>query len=168
MPASVEVSLPSDLEIVVARRFDAPRSLIWDWHTRPELLRRWLLGPDGWTMPVCEIDLRVGGSYRYRWRNAASGQEFGAAGEHREIDAPTRVVTIERMDGFSGESLNRLELTDVDAGTRLEVTMRFPSTQVRDGALQVGMTGGMAQSYDRLEELLAAEGRHGGSAREQV
>ncbi len=154
MTTSVDVTTPSDREIVVTRSFDAPRSLLWDWHTRPDLVKRWLFGPDGWTMSVCEIDLQVGGSYRYRWHNAGTGYEFGATGEHLEVDAPSRVAATERMDGFDGEAVNTMELTQAGGRTRLTVAMRFPSTAVRDGALQSGMTGGMAQSYDRLEALI--------------
>ncbi len=80
MPKPVDVTTPSDREIAVARVFDAPRELIWDCHTKPELLKRWMLGPLGWSMPVCEIDLRVGGAYRYRWRNDATTSNVSCIG----------------------------------------------------------------------------------------
>ena len=89
---AIDVTTPDDLEIRVTRVFDAPRSLIFECHTQPELVRRWLLGPPGWSMPVCEIDLRVGGQYRYVWRSDTDGGEFGFRGEYREIRAPERVV----------------------------------------------------------------------------
>jgi Activator of Hsp90 ATPase homolog 1-like protein len=77
MPKPLEVSLPSDREVRVVRSFSAPRKLVWDAHTKPELMQRWMLGPPGWSMPVCEIDLRVGGAYRWRWRSDEDGKEFG-------------------------------------------------------------------------------------------
>jgi len=152
MPTPVDVTTPSDREIVVKRSFDAPRSLIWDCHTKPELMKRWLLGPPGWTMTVCEVDLRVGGAYRFRWSNG-EGHEFGSQGEHLEIVAPERLVTSEKMEGFDGASTNTLVLTEEDGKTLLTMTMVFPTKEVRDAALQSGMADGMAMSYDRLQEI---------------
>ena len=152
MPTPVDVTTPSDREIVVKRSFAAPRILIWDCHTKAELVRRWLLGPPGWTMPVCEIDLRVGGAYRFRWRND-EGHEFGSQGEHVEIDAPERLVTSEKMEGFDGASINTLLLTEEGGITYLTMTMVFPTREIRDGALQSGMADGMAMSYDRIQEI---------------
>ena len=152
MPTPVDVTTPSDREIVVKRSFDAPRSLIWDCHTKPELMKRWLLGPPGWTMPVCEVDLRVGGAYRFRWSNG-EGQEFGSQGEHLEIVAPEKLVTSEKMEGFDGASTNTLVLTEEGGKTLLTMTMVFPTKEVRDAALQSGMADGMAMSYDRLQEI---------------
>lgn len=152
MPTPVDLTTPSDREIVVTRSFDAPRSLVWDCHTKPELMRRWLLGPPGWSMPVCEIDLRVGGAYRFRWSNG-EGHEFGSAGEHVEIVAPERLATTERMEGFDGASFNTLVLTEDGDRTILTMTMVFPSTEIRDAALQSGMADGMAMSYDRIQEI---------------
>ena len=88
---ALRISTPTDREIVFTRVFDAPRELVFDAMTRPELLKRWLLGPPGWTMPICEIDLRVGGAYRYVWRSA-DGVEMGMGGIHREIVRPERIV----------------------------------------------------------------------------
>lgn len=152
MPTPVDVTTPSDREIVVKRRFDAPRSLIWDCHTRPELMQRWMLGPPGWTMPVCEIDLSVGGGYRYVWRNA-DGRELVSQGEHIEIAAPGRLVTTERMQGFDGASVNTMVLSEEGGGTLLTLTMVFPTSEIRDGALRSGMADGMAMSYDRIQEI---------------
>jgi uncharacterized protein YndB with AHSA1/START domain len=104
MSHSVDVSLPDSRSVRVTRRFDAPARLVFDCHTKPELVKRWLTGPDGWSMPVCEIDLRVGGTYRYTWRNDADGSEFSATGVWKEIVAPARLVHTERMEGFDGES----------------------------------------------------------------
>ena len=155
MPKPVDVTTPSDCEITVVRAFNAPRDLIWDCHTKPELLKRWMLGPPGWSMPVCEIDLRVGGAYRYRWRNDADGTEFGSSGVHREIVPFERIVTTESMEGFDGESINTLTFSEAGGRTLVSTNMLFPSKEIRDGAIQSGMSDGMAMGYDRLEDLLA-------------
>lgn len=168
MGKPVEVATPSDREIVVTREFDAPRQLIWDCHTKPELVQRWLLGPPGWSMPVCVVDLRVGGRYRYVWRNDADGSQFGSFGIHQEIAAPERLVTTEQMDGVDGQpidvenphmegepAINTLTLKESGGRTTLKAAMLFPSKEIRDMALQSGMTDGMAQSYDRLAETAA-------------
>lgn len=155
MPKPVDVTTPSDTEIRVARTFAAPRALLFDCHTKPELVRRWLLGPDGWSMPVCEIDLRVGGRYRYVWRNDGDGREFGMEGEYLEIDAPSRIVNVERY--LDGEALCTLELEEHEGRTTIAQTMRFGSREARDAALKSGMTSGMAASFDRLEALAAEQ-----------
>ncbi len=154
MPTPVEVTTPSPLSIVVTRTFDAPAWLVFDCHTKPELVRRWATGPDGWTMTTCTIDLRVGGSYRYVWRSDEKGIEFGASGIWKELDAPRRIVHTERMDGFDGQSLCTYTLTESGGRTVLSITMEFESEAARDGAVKSGMTDGMAQSYDRLEGLM--------------
>ena len=155
MPKPVDVTTPSDCEITVVRAFDAPRELIWDCHTKPELLKRWMLGPPGWSMPVCEIDLRVGGAYRYRWRNDADGTEFGSGGVHREVTPFARIVTTESMEGFDGESINTLTFSEAGGRTLVSTNMLFPSKEIRDAAIQSGMSDGMAMGYDRLEDVLA-------------
>jgi uncharacterized protein YndB with AHSA1/START domain len=155
MPKPVDVSTPSDREIRVARSFDAPAELVWDCHTKPELLRRWMLGPPGWSMPVCEIDLRVGGAYRHRWRSDADGTEFGSSGVYKEIVPYDRIVTTESMEGFSGEAVNTLVFEERGGRTTATITMLFASKEARDGALQSGMSDGMAMGYDRMDDILA-------------
>lgn len=152
MTRTLDVTTPSDREIHVTREFDAPRALVFDCHTKPELLQRWLLGPPGWTMPVCEIDLRVGGRYLYTWRNDADGSEFSIGGEYREIVPPERIVTLENFMG--DEALCTLTLTEKSGGTTLVQTMQFESREKRDQALKTGMTDGIGMSYDRLEALM--------------
>ncbi|MDB5440974.1 MAG: hypothetical protein JWM33_3401 [Caulobacteraceae bacterium] len=165
----LDVTLPSDREIRVVRAFAAPRQLVWDCHTRPELAQRWLLGPAGWAMPVCVIDLRVGGRYRYVWRNAESGMQFGSHGRHLEITPIERLVTSEEMDGLDGQPLNidspeegpspainTLLFSESDGRTILTLTMLYPSKDIRDQALQSGMTGGMEQSYARIDAMAEA------------
>lgn len=167
MPKPVEVTTPSGREIEVVRVFDAPRQLIWDCHTKPELVQRWLFGPNGWSMPHCRIDLTVGGRYRYVWRHLTDGREFGSFGRHQEIIAPHHLVFTEEMDGLDGQpmniedpaegpdpSVNTMDLTEEGGRTTLRLNMRFASEAIRDMALQSGMTDGMGEGYDRLETLM--------------
>lgn len=168
MPKPVKVDLPSDRDVVVTRVFEAPRQLVWDCHTKPELLKRWLLGPPGWSMAHCTVDLRVGGRYRYVWRSDENGSEFGSFGVHQEIVPLERIVTTERMDGLDGQpvnyeepaevgepSLNTLTLAESEGRTTLVIRMMFPSKEIRDMVVQSGMTDGMAMSYDRIDEIAA-------------
>lgn len=159
MPSTLDVSTPSEREIRVTRTFDAPPDLIFECHTKPEYLQKWLLGPPGWSMPVCEVDLRAVGHYRYVWRNDEDGKEFGVQGEFREVVAPERIVNVERMDGVPGEALCTATFERSGDGTRFTITMQFESKELRDGALESGMTDGMAMSYDRLDDVAAAKGR---------
>lgn len=160
----LEATTPSDREIKVVRSFNAPRQLIWDAHTKPELIKRWLLGPPGWSMPECDVDLRVGGAYRYKWVSDENPSEFfTSSGVHKEIEAIERIVTTEHMDvsglGMdldTGESINTLTLSEANGKTTLTNVMLFPTKAHRDGALQSGMTGGMEQSYERLEQTVLA------------
>jgi uncharacterized protein YndB with AHSA1/START domain len=128
--------------------------MIFEALTKPELVRRWLTGPDGWIMPVCEIDLKVGGAWRYVWRNEENGREFGMHGEYREIARPERIVHTEFFG--EGESLVTSSITAKGETTTLTMTMRFASRAERDGALETGMADGVAVGYDRLDEVLAS------------
>ena len=154
MPSSLNVTTPSDREICVTRTFDAPPELVFECHTKPELVKRWLLGPPGWSMPVCEIDLKSGGRYRYVWRSEKDGHEFGVQGEFREISRPDLIVHTELMDGMPGEALITTTFEHSGAGTLLTLTMLFESQQARDEALETGMTEGMSMSYDRMEDVI--------------
>ena len=150
------VTLPSDCELEVSRTFNASRSMIFDALTKPELVKRWLLGPEGWTMPVCEIDLRVGGAYRYLWRFESSGKEMGMGGEFREIVRPARIVATEKFDEswYPGEALDTTVLVERNGMTTLTITVLYQSQEARDIASRSGMERGMAAGYDRLEQLL--------------
>lgn len=152
----LQVTLPSDCEIVVTREFAAPRQLVYDAHTKPEMVQRWLFGPEGWEMPACDIDLRVGGHYHYLWRNKLTGVEFGAGGAFLEISPPVKIVSTERFDGAmdQGEAINVLELTEKAGKTIMTLTMRYPSKKVRDAALQSGMNEGIEAGCARLETQL--------------
>ena len=152
MSQTLDVTTPSDREIRVTRVFDAPRELVFECHTQPELLKRWLLGPPGWTMPVCEVDLRVGGKYLYTWRSDADGSEFSIGGVFREIAPPDRLVTLENFMG--DEALCTLTLAEKNGRATLVQTMQFESREKRDQALKTGMTDGMGISYDWLETLM--------------
>jgi uncharacterized protein YndB with AHSA1/START domain len=152
----LQVAIPTDREIVMTRVFDAPRRMIFDAFTKPELLKRWLLGPPGWSMIVCEVDLKVGGKYRYVWRNDASGQEMGMGGVAREIVAPERLVSTEKFDDpwYPGEAIATLVLTEQSGRTTLTQSILYESREIRDGVLKSGMESGVAASYDRLDEIL--------------
>jgi uncharacterized protein YndB with AHSA1/START domain len=151
------ISALSEREIVIERTFDAPRQLVFDAYTKPELIRRWLLGPDGWSMPVCEVDLRVGGTYRYVWRNDACDMQMGASGVFREIDVPGRWVNTEKFDDpwYPGEALLTSTLSEANGKTTLKVTILYETTEARDAVLKSPMESGVAASYDRLATILA-------------
>ena len=156
--APLQLTAPGEREIVMTRVLDAPRQLVFDALTKPELVRRWLLGPPGWSMPVCEIDLRVGGKYRYVWRQDSDGTEMGMGGVYREIVVPERLVTTERFDEawYPGEAVGTLVLVEQRGRTTVTQTMRYESREARDAVLKSGMEKGVAASYDRLADLLAA------------
>jgi uncharacterized protein YndB with AHSA1/START domain len=155
--AKLKVTKAGDHEIVMTRVFDAPRELVFDTLTKPELVKRWLLGPPGWSLPVCEIDLKVGGAFRYVWRNA-DGREMGMSGVFREVTPPERIVHTELFDEdwTGGETLVTNTFTEQGGKATLTVAMRYKSQEARDGVLDTGMEEGVAMSYDRLAELLTS------------
>jgi uncharacterized protein YndB with AHSA1/START domain len=153
---SLKVTTPTDREIVLTRVFDAPRYLVWDAFTKPELLKRWF-GPRGWALVVCEVDLRVGGGFRFVLRGP-DGQEMGMRGVYREIVPPERSVHMESFDDYPGEAQVTAVFVEQGGQTTLTATVLYPSRDVRDMVLQTGMEHGAAESYDKLAELLA-EGR---------
>ena len=156
-----QVTMPSDREVKVERSFKAPKALVYRAYTEPPLLTRWLLGPPGWSMPVCEMDVRVGGQYRWRWRSDENGQEFGFTGTFREVQPASRLVHTEAYDpgsvggGFPGrEALVTVTFAE-DAGvTTVTTLIDFGSKEARDAAVGTGMTDGMEQSYQLLDRLL--------------
>ncbi len=156
-PGALKVTAQGDREIVMSRVFDAPARLVFDAHTKPELVKRWLLGPSGWSMPVCEIDLKVGGKYRYVWRRDLDGKEMKMGGVFREIVPPARIVHTEKFDDpwYPGEALITTVLVEGAGGTTLTQTMLFASREARDGVLKSGMERGVAVSFDRLDNILA-------------
>ena len=155
--APLQVTTPGDREVVIVRSFDAPRRLVFDAFTKPALVQRWLLGPPGWTMPVCEIDLRVGGAYHYVWRGEQGGT-FGFHGVFREIAAPESTVHTEQTDEPpSGDPAMVTTAFAEDGGTTtVTMTVAYPSGEVRQAVLATGMADGVEQSYERLDQMLAA------------
>ena len=154
-PGGLIVTTPSDREIVMTRVFKAPRKLVFDAWTKPALVRRWLLGPPGWTMPVCEIDLRVGGAYRFMWLGQ-DGTTMGMGGVYREIVIPERIVNTQLFDQdwTGGETLGTLLLTEQGGKTTLTNAVLYSSREARDGALSTRMAEGVEAGYARLDELL--------------
>jgi uncharacterized protein YndB with AHSA1/START domain len=153
-PRATKFSAASDREITVTRVFDAPRALVFEAWTKPERIKSWMLGPEGWTMPVCEVDLRPGGVWRFAWKGAG-GKEMGMDGVYREVDAPERMVFTESWGGDWPPTLNTVILAEEEGKTRLAYTVLYVSTGARDAAFSTGMTEGMTQSLDRLAAHLA-------------
>jgi uncharacterized protein YndB with AHSA1/START domain len=164
MPAPAQVTLPSDCEVRVTRQFNAPRQLVWDAHTVPDLLPRWL-GYHGWDMPVREMDVRVGGKYRWQWKNQVDGKQFGFFGTFTEVNAPSKLAHDQYYDpGDIGGPMPAgdpcivsLDLSERNGVTTLVCTMKFASKEARDGAVSTGMTDGMEFSYTRLDEMFQAK-----------
>ncbi|WP_338085242.1 SRPBCC family protein [Curtobacterium pusillum] len=152
--------LVDETHVRITRAFDAPRHLLWRAHTEPELMRRWLLGPDGWEMTVCENDLVPGGSYRNAWAPVGDteGEPFGFEGENLVVDPERRIVTTERMTGAPfPANTNDLQFDEADGVTLLTLLVTYPDQTQRDMILATGMTDGMETSYQRLErEVLPA------------
>ena len=156
MKNEMKLLTSGDRDIIVTRSFDAPRQLIWDAHTKPELIKRWLSGPPGWTMSVCEMDLSIGGKYRWVWQGPDK-VEMGMGGVHKEVVPPERIVNTQRFDQdwTGGEAIGTLVLTEQGGKTLLTNTVRYASKDARDGCLKTPMDQGMAMGYDRLEEFLS-------------
>lgn len=151
--SQLAVTTPSDLEIVMSRTFDAPRVLVFEAWTKPENLVQWW-GREGSTLPVCEIDLRPGGAWRFVER-AADGNEYGFRGEVREVVPPEKLVWTFEFEGMPGHvSVETVEFTERDGRTTIVTTSVFSSKEDRDGMLQSDMEEGAAESMDRLEALL--------------
>jgi uncharacterized protein YndB with AHSA1/START domain len=155
--ATLQITTPSEREIVMSRVFDAPRSLVFDAWTTPELLKRWLGVRGGWSMVVCEVDLRVGGAYRFVWRGP-DGAEMGMGGVYREIVPPERLVATESFDDpwYPGEALDTTVLVEEGGKTTATTTVLYESEEIRDAVLESGMARGVAESYDVLAEYLAS------------
>jgi uncharacterized protein YndB with AHSA1/START domain len=156
----LEITTPSEREIAMTRVFHAPRSLVFDAWTKPELLKRWLGVRGGWTFAVCEVDLKVGGAYRFVWRGP-KGNEMGMGGVYREIVRPERLVATEKFDDpwYEGEALDTTVFVEQDGKTTATTTVLYASREVRDAVLKTPMATGVAESYDKLDEVLASMGR---------
>ncbi len=152
---AVDAQILSDTHVRVSRVIRGSIDQVWRAHNDAELMKQWLLGPDGWTMPVCELATKVGDSYRYMWEPEGGGEGFGFTGELLESHKPYRAVTTEAMIGMDfPATLNELTLTSVKGGTLLSLLITYANVEQRDAILATGMTGGMETSYERLEGLL--------------
>ena len=154
-----QTEILDDTHVRITRLIEGPQELVWRAHTEPELMKQWLLGPDGWRMSVCEIDPSVGGTYRYAWEpvDSSTGQEgFGFDGETLLSEPPRRAATTEHMTGTDYPStLNDLNLEEEDGATLITLLIEYPDMQTRDIVLATGMTDGMEAGYARLEGVLA-------------
>lgn len=165
MPHPAEVTLPSDREVRVTRQFNASRQLVYDAHTKPELVRRWQTGYPGWDMSVCDMDVRVGGKYRWQWKNREDGKQFGFYGAFTDVNAPSRLVHDQYFDPGEMEysmpvgdpCIVSLSLSEQNGVTTLVCTLKFVSEQARDEAVATGMTDGMEYSYAQLDGVVQAK-----------
>lgn len=151
------VEILSDQHVRITRLIDGPRDLVWRAHSEPELMRQWMLGPDGWRMSVCEVDLSVGGSYRIAWEPepGTEGEGFGFDGQTLLIDAPRRMVQTEHMtDTDLPTTTNDLSLYEEDGATLVTVLIEYPDAATRDAVLATGMADGMEESFRRMERVL--------------
>ena len=148
------LATPSDTEVRISRFFNAPRRLVFAAYTQPEHLRQWLLGPEGWSMFICEMEPRAGGSWRYGWRKT-DGTEMVMGGTVKEFTPDTRLVNTERWGPEWPETVNTVEFIEAAGETEVRLTIRYPSKDARDAALKTGMKEGVDFSFGRLEKLLA-------------
>lgn len=149
------ITTPSPDRICIERHIAHPLVRVFAAHTERKLVRQWMLGPDGWAMPVCDIDLRVGGTYRYEWAREGHGR-MGVRGTYLEIEPPTRLVFTERFEEawYPGECIVTIQFTGRDNCTDLAMTLQYEDETARDTALKVPMAEGMEESYRRLDNLL--------------
>lgn len=156
MTTKLTVTQSGDRDLIVIRVFDAPRDLVFQAMSQPALVRRWMLGPPGWTMPVCEIDLRPGGKFRYVWRKE-NGVEMGMGGVYLEVQAPERTVHEEVFDEdwTGGPARITTLLAEVGGVTTMTMTIQYASPEGRARALATPMLDGMESGYVMLDGLLA-------------
>jgi uncharacterized protein YndB with AHSA1/START domain len=154
-PGSLEVTTPSETEIRMTRIFNAPRQLVFDAYTKPELLQQWMGRHNGSTMPVCEVDLRTGGQFRYVWKNPA-GWEMGMGGTFLEVTPPSRLVVSEKFDQpwYEGTCVGTVEFIEKAGKTTLTITLRYDSKAVRDGVLKTPMAKGMEMGFAEMAKLI--------------
>jgi len=172
-PMNLTVATPNDLQIVMTRMFDAPRRLVWEAMTKPDLVRRWMFCPPGWTWAACEMDVRVGGRFRWAWNGPDGKPALTISGEHREVIPPAKIVHTERMEMGAGAGgcapecgaggpavvLAAIELDEQGGRTRMRMTISCPTKEVRDAMLASGMEQGMEAGYQQLDAILAERDR---------
>jgi uncharacterized protein YndB with AHSA1/START domain len=153
---TLTVTTPTDREIAFSRVFNAPRELVFEAYTTPELVKQWLGVRAGWTFDVCEIDLRVGGAYRFVWRSE-QGIEMGMGGVYRVVEPPVRLVATEKFDQswYPGEAESTVTLDEKDGRTTLTLSVKYESKAARDGVLQSPAKEGLAEGFDNLARILA-------------
>jgi uncharacterized protein YndB with AHSA1/START domain len=153
---NLKISIHGEQEIVMIREFKASCGAVFDAHTKPELIRRWMLGPEGWEMPVCEVDLKVGGKYRYVWRHTTRNEEMGMGGVFKEISRPKKIVQTEKFDHawYPGEAFSELELTEKNGITTLKNTVHYASKEARDGVMKSPMASGVEAGLNRLAGMI--------------
>ncbi|HQR26198.1 MAG TPA: SRPBCC family protein [Nocardioides sp.] len=155
-PNTFEVTTPDDVSVLIRRDFDAPPDKVWRAMTEPEHLRRWL-GDASFPLTTCEMDVRVGGSYRWVFNQPDSPGAMGVRGTYEEVDRPHRIVSTEQFDDFPGPSLNTLVLDErPDDRTAMRLTVRYVDREMRDGWIASGMTEGLGRGYERLDVALDA------------
>jgi uncharacterized protein YndB with AHSA1/START domain len=162
---NAQVSLLSDAEVRVTRDFRTPRTLVSQAHTEPSLVKRWMLGPPGWSMPVCEMDVRPGRKYRWRWRSEENGEEFGSYGDFREVEAPGKMTHAEYHDcgdigGAMPTTTSAIICTpfiEKNGLTTIVILMDFSSKDARDAAASTGMVDGREMNYERLDQIFAEQ-----------
>jgi uncharacterized protein YndB with AHSA1/START domain len=155
-PATFSATTPDDTSILIRRDFDAPRERVWRAMTEPAHMLRWLGSPD-FPLTTCEMDVRVGGRFRWVFGDPAAGPTMGVSGTFDEVSAPARLVSTEKFDDFPGPSVNTMVLDEDDDGrTSMTLTVRYPDRETRDGWVASGMTDGLSVGYERLDEVLAS------------
>lgn len=156
MAGNLEIAGRGDCEVLILRSFDAPAQLVYDANTKPELLKRWCYGPDGWWMASCEVDLRVGGTFRYVWRHERRGIDMALGGIFTELDPPHKIVHRELFDEdwTGGETIVTTTFHERNGKTDLEMVIRYSSMEARDNVLRTGMAEGMEAGYARMDDIL--------------
>lgn len=154
--AELKVAAQGDTDIVITRGFDAPRKNVFKAYTEPALIRRWMTGPPGWAFKVCDVDLKVGGRYRWVWKSEKDGTEMEAGGVYKEISPPAKLVCTETFNPawYAGEMVGTIDLAERGEGTFLTQTLRYASREAREMVLKSGMDQGLGYSYDNLAKLL--------------
>lgn len=155
---TLTITTPSEREIAMTRVFDAPRHLVYEAFTKPELVKRWLGVFGGWALVTCEMDVRVGGRYRWEWSKPGA-KTMGVSGVYREVVQPERLVATEQFDEpwYEGEALGTTTFVEAGGRTTMVQTIRYSSREVRDAVLRSPMETGVAASYDKLAELLESQ-----------
>lgn len=153
---SYQVAPRGDPEIYGTRKFAMPRELAWQAYTKPELLKKWMLGPDGWIMSVCKVDLKVGGAYRYEWYKEKGNIIMGMGGSFLAAEPPSKLVTTEKFDEswYPGEMTATIEFVAEGDKTLLRQTITYDSKEGRDAVLKSPMDEGMMAGYNRLDDVL--------------